>query len=183
MTMIDPKILTAELKKAFGPETENLDEETVRCCLEAGQQVAQGKMRIKDVLQIPDQHMKLLCSVAYQLYKNNKVERACKMFTMLCTYDPITPKYWEGLGATLRLLKKYNEAIAAYHILTQLRALKISYYLDLADCFIKINQPEVAEKCCEAVIFMAGNKTFKAENSDAADCLEKAKSLQRILKK
>ena len=102
---------------------------------------------------------------------------------MLCIYDPVEAKYWEGLGATLKLLKKYNEAICAYHALTQIHALKISYYLDLAECFLKINQPENAKHCCEIIIFMAKNETFKAANKDAASCLEKAKKLQKILSK
>ena len=58
-----------------------------------------------------------------------------------------------------------------------------SYYLDLAECFIKINQPENAKQCCEMVVFMAGNETFKEENLDAKDCLERAQKLQKILNK
>lgn len=183
MAIADPRILLAELQKEFGSEAQNLKEETVKNCIDIGEQISQGKMRIKDVLQIPDKHMEMLYAIAYNFYQDNKIEQASKIFTMLCTYDPVSVKYWEGLGATMKLLKKYNEAICVYHILAQLHALKISYYLDLAECFIKINQPETAKQCCEMVIFMAGNETFKEENPDAADCLVKAQNLQKILNK
>ena len=183
MATVTPKILLAELQKVFGPATQNLTEETIKNCFEIGEQLSKGKMRIKDVLQIPDKHMEMLYAIAYNFYQGKKIEKANKIFTMLCTYDPLTTKYWEGFAATFRVQKKYNEAIAAYHMLTQLDALKISYYIDLAECFIKIDKPETAKQCCEAVIFMAGNETFKAENPDAAVCLQKAQSLKKMLNK
>ena len=183
MAIADPKILLAELQKGFGPEAQNISEESIKNCIDIGEQLAQGKMRIRDVLQIPEKHLEMLYTIAYNFYQDNKIEQASKIFTMLCTYDPVEVKYWEGLGATLKLLKKHNEAICVYHILTQIHAIKISYYLDLAECFIKINQSETAKQCCEMVIFMAENATIKAENSDASACLEKAKNLQKILNK
>ena len=183
MAIADPKILLAELQKEFGPEAQNLTEETVKLCLDVGEQLSQGKVRVRDVLQIPDEHLEMLYAVAYNFYQDNKIEQASKIFVMLCTYDPVESKYWEGLGATLKLLKRYNDAVCVYYILTQLHALKISYYLDLAECFLKMNQPEAAKQCCELIIFMAENETFKAENTDAASCLEKAQRLQKILNK
>ena len=183
MAMVDPKILLAELQKVFGSDIQKLNEETVGNCLTISELLAQGKMRVKDILQISDGHMEMLYATAYNFYQDNKIEQANKIFTMLCTYDPVESKYWEGLGATLKLLKRYKEAICAYHVLTQLHALKISYYFDLAECFLKIKQPENAKKCCDMIIFMAENKTIKAKNSDAKACLAKAKNLQRILNK
>lgn len=183
MAIADPKILLAELQKALGPEVKNISEEAIKNCIDISELISQGKMRIKDALQIPDKHMEMLYAVAYNFYQDNKFEQASKIFTMLCTYDPVEVKYWEGLGATLKLLKRYNEAVCAYYALTQLHALKISYYLDLAECFMKMNQPETAKQCCEMVIFMAENETIKVENLDAAACLERAQKLQKILNK
>lgn len=183
MAIVDPKILLAEIQKIFGPAAQNLSEETIKNCFEIGEKLSKGKMRIKDVLQISDKHMEMLYAIAYNFYQDNKIEQANKVFTMLCTYDPLTCKYWEGLAATFRVLKKYNEAIIAYHILSQLDALKISYYVDMAELFIKTNRPETAKQCCEAVAFMASNDTFKSENPDAAECLKKAETLKKILNK
>lgn len=183
MAIADPKILLTELQKVLGEGAKGLTEETVRNCLKVGELLSQGKTRIKDILQISDQHMEMLYMVACNFYQRNKIEKANKIFTTLCTYDPLGVKYWEGLGLTCKMLKQYNEAIAAYYMLTQLHALKISYYLDLADCFIRINQIEGAKQCCEAIIRMAKNETFKAENPDAEECSKKAETLKKILNK
>ncbi len=183
MAIVDPKILLAEIKKVFGPEAQNITEETIKTCIDVSELLSQGKMRVRDALQIPQKNLEMLYAIAYNLYQDNKIEKANNIFTLLCTYDPMDIRFWEGLGATLKLLKRYNEAICAYGILIQIHALKISYYLDLTECFIKTKQLETAKQCCELVIFMAENETFKAENSDAASCLTKAKILQKVLNK
>ena len=181
--MINPKLLLTELKKTFGDIASNLTEEAVEMSLNLGQQLAQGKMRIKDVLQISDKHMEALYAIAYNFYQENKYEDANKIFTFLCRCDPIKPKFWEGLAATEKLQKHYNEAITFYYVLTQIRPLKISYYLDLAECFIKMDQKSTAKQCCQLVEFMVGNPVFNKENSDAETCLKKAKLMQKFLKK
>ena len=68
MAIADPKILLAELQKQFGQKAQNLTEETVKICLDIGEQLSRGKMRVRDVLQIPDDHLEMLYAIAYDFY-------------------------------------------------------------------------------------------------------------------
>ena len=175
------KNILIEIKKVLGSVANDLTEETVDLGLKVGQQVATGKARLMDVLQIPKQHMEVLYATAYSLYERDKYQEAQKIFLLLCTYDPIEVKYWEGLGATQKLLKQYKEASASYFILTQLDPFRIVYFLELAKCLLGQNMNEGAMQCCEAVIFMANDPTFAPANKDAVECAMKAKQLLKTL--
>ncbi len=177
------KIIQTELKKTLGADANHITEEDINLSLTLGDQLSQGKIRLKDALNISDEHMEVLYTIAYESYVRGKLEDAYKTFTLICSYDPSKVKYWEGLGLTQKLLKKYDEAIISYFILIQLRALKISYYLDLAECFLKLGQKEPSMQCCEAIIIMAKDPTYAQENKDANICLDKANKLLKSLKK
>ncbi len=177
------KLILTELKKELGPSAAHLSEDVIDLNLNLGQQLAEGKVRLKDVLNIPDQHMETLYAIAYNYYQKNKYEDAKKLFTLLCTYDPLKYKYWEGASATARLLNNYQEAIMAYGALLQLRPMKISYYNELAECFLKLNQKDNAKQCCEAVLVAGPSEDFRKENPDMDACVAKAKNLLKVLEK
>ena len=177
------KLILTELKKELGPAASHLTEEIVDLNINFGQQLSQGKVLLKDVLNISDEHMETLYALAYNYYQKNKYEDARKLFTLLCTYDPLKYKYWEGASATARLLNSYQEAIIAYGALLQLRPMKLSYYNELAECFLKIDQKDNAKQCCEAVLAADDAEDFRKENPDMATCIAKAKSLLKALKK
>lgn len=177
------KLILTELKKELGPDASHLTEEIIDLNINLGQQLSQGKVRLKDVLSISDEHMETLYAIAYNYYQKNKYEDAKKLFTLLCTYDPLKYEYWEGISATSRLLNEPKEAIMAYSALLQLRPMKISYYNELAECFFKLNQKDNAKQCCEAVLIAGGSDDFRKENPDIDTCVNKAKGLLKILEK
>ncbi len=176
---LDPKLLTQTLIKSFG--VKNIDEETVQLCMEVGEQLAQGKMRIKDVLDISDEHIEMLYTVAYELYQQKRFAEAEKIFLQICAYDPLHLKSWRGALASQVLQNKYRETIMSCYSLMQIDPLKISYYLDMAKAFYGLKQIEPAIKCCEAVEFMAKEETFILENKDANECYQKAVSMHKFL--
>lgn len=177
------KLILTELKKELGPVASHLSEEIIDLNINLGQQLAQGKARLKDVLNISDKHMETLYAIAYNYYQKNKYEDAKKLFTLLCTYDPLKYKYWEGASATARLLNSYQEAVIAYGALLQLRPMKMSYYNELAECFLKLNQKDNAKQCCEAVLVAGDSEDFRKENPDMETCVNKAKGLLKVLEK
>jgi len=183
MSISITQIIQDELKNAFGSEADKITKEDIILSLKLGDQLAEGNVRVKDILNISNEHMEILYTVAFESYDRKKFEDAYKTFMILCVYDPSSIKYWEGLGASQKMLKKYDEAIMSYFMLTQLHALKISYFLDLAECFLKLGQKDPCMKCCEAIIFMAQDSTYRPKNKDADECLQKANKLLTLLKK
>lgn len=177
------KIILTELKKELGPSAAHLTEEVIDLNINLGKQLSEGKVRLKDVLNISDQHMETLYAIAYNYYQKNKYEDAKKLFTLLCNYDPLKYKYWEGVSATARLLNQPQEAIMAYGALLQLQPMKISYYNELAECLLKLNQKDNAKQCCEAVLVAEQSEDFQKENPDMDVCATKARSLLKVIEK
>ncbi len=175
------KVVLAELRKNLGSSATNITDEELNLFAEFGDQISQGKICLKEALNIPKSQMDLFYAMAYDLYQRNKYDKAETIFTLLVFCDPMEDKYWEGLAGTQKQLKKIDLAITAYSMLIQLKPKRAIYYLDLAECFFYRKQFKEAAQCCEAMIFNAD--TFPEENQNIETYINKAKVLQSTLTK
>lgn len=166
-----------ELGKVFPGATVG-DEDVTRSLL-TGYMLSSGKMTLKDLIPTAGKHAEWLYAAAYEFYQNNQIEKAYKLFAALCAYDPKCVKFLEGWGATSKLLKKHNEALIAYHTLSIVDPLNVACFLDMAEEFFKIRQPETAVKCCEAAERMAKEEPWKSEHGNLDALVKKAAALRK----
>ncbi len=167
-----------ELAKALGSEVTVSDEDIGRSLL-VSHMLSTGQMTLKELIPTAGKHAELLYAVAYELYQNNKIEKAYCLFAALCAYDPKCTKFLEGWAATSKLLKKYQEATVALFTLTQVNPIHLSYYPEIAEMLYKQQQPEAAVKCCEAVEKLAEEEPFKSKNKDLDTCVKRAAALRK----
>ena len=168
-----------ELAKAIGPEVTVNDEEIGRSLL-VSHLLSTGQMTLKELIPTVGKHAELLYAVAYEFYQNNKIEKAYRLFAALCAYDPKCIKFLEGWAVTSKLLKKYRDATVALFTLTQIDPINLSWYPDLAEMLYKLQQPEAAVKCCEAVEKLSKEEPFQSKNKDLSTCLKRAATLRKI---
>jgi type III secretion system low calcium response chaperone LcrH/SycD len=67
-----------------------------------------------DLAGITDAQFESLYATGYRLYGADRYEDASKVFAYLGMNDPYDRRYTLGLGASLQMLKKWDEAIAAF---------------------------------------------------------------------
>ena len=167
------KVVLSELKKNLGTDTAHITDEDLNLFAEFGDQLSQGKICLKEALKIPKSQLDMFYAMGYDFYQRDKYEKAETFFSLLVFVDPLEEKYWEGLGATEKQLKKIDLAITAYGMLTQIKPKCAIHYLNLAECFFFRKQFKEASQCCETMLFLA--ETFPQDNPNSAAHVQKAK--------
>ena len=178
MSITVAQYIRNELAKALGSEVKISDEEIGRSMLVC-HMLSTGEMTLKDLIPTAEKHAELIYAAAYEWYQNNKIEKAYRLFAALCLYDPKCIKFLEGWAATSKLLKKYPEAAVALFTLTEVDPINLSYYPDLAETLYKLQQPEAALKCCEAVEKLAKEEPFKSENKNLDALVKKVAAMRK----
>ncbi|MDR1254477.1 MAG: tetratricopeptide repeat protein [Puniceicoccales bacterium] len=184
--MIDKSVaekMKEEMVAFMGPKAENVDPEMIQLSVELGDKLAKGEIRLADALSIPKEKLNIMYAIAYDLYDNNKYEKAVNIFNMLCLYDPLNTDYWQGLGATQKLLKKYELAALAYSTLIQLRNTQMAYYLDLAECLLQMERIEDAKKCLQGILSIGESNELKNHGTNCEAYVQRAKALLALLEK
>ncbi|MEM1283715.1 MAG: SycD/LcrH family type III secretion system chaperone [Chlamydiota bacterium] len=69
---------------------------------------------LNDLRKFDDETIEGIYSFAYSYYENGWYDEAENLFRLLVSLRIRKYSYWKGLGATLQMLKKYEEAIEAY---------------------------------------------------------------------
>lgn len=175
------KVVLAELRKKMGADASKVSDEDLNLFAEFGDQLSQGKIFLKEALKIPKSQLDMFYAMAYDFYQRNKYEKAETFFSLLVLIDPLEEKYWEGLGGTEKQLKKFDLAITAYGMLTQIKPKQAIHYLDLAECFFWRKQFKEAMQSCEAMLFFA--ESFPGDNPNITPHVQKAKLFLEVLKK
>lgn len=175
------KVVLSELKKNLGTDTAHITDEDLNLFAEFGDQLSQGKICLKEALKIPKSQLDMFYAMGYDFYQRDKYEKAETFFSLLVFVDPLEEKYWEGLGATEKQLKKIDLAITAYGMLTQIKPKCAIHYLNLAECFFFRKQFKEASQCCETMLFLA--ETFPQDNPNSAAHIQKAKLFLNALNK
>jgi type III secretion system low calcium response chaperone LcrH/SycD len=87
-----------------------------------------------DLAGITDEQFEALYATAYRLYSADRYEDASKVFAYLGMTDPYDRRYTLGLGASLQMLKKWDEAIAAYTLCIALDVVDPVPAFHMAEC-------------------------------------------------
>ncbi len=138
-----------EIAKGKDPKTK-LDGKLIASLIE---KMCKGECAIRDILGLDDKQMNGLYAMGYNFYQAGKYDDALKIFRALCLFDQLEPKHWIGMGATLQMLKMYEEAANAYG------------FAAIMDCHdIALNDKEKAEAALNSVVVLceptAANKPF-----------------------
>lgn len=186
MTQYSQQVVLDQLKKvlidALGPEAQNIDVNDFLTRMDQSRHLMDGNHRLMDILGISKEKMDVLYAIAYNLYKNRKFEKAQNIFSVLCICDPLNVDYWTGQANTLKNQQAYDLAIPGYHTLIKLRPSNLTYYLDLAECFLHLQQKEGAKNCLEALLLIADNPDLRKETPNAQVIIERAKDLLKNIK-
>lgn len=69
---------------------------------------------LNDLSRFDDETIEGIYSFAFSYYENGWYTEAENLFRLLVSLRIRNYHYWKGLGATLQMLKKYEEAVEAY---------------------------------------------------------------------
>lgn len=76
--------------------------------------LGEAEIDLKALQKFSDETLEGIYSFAYSFYENGWYLKAENLFRLLAALRIRNSKYWKGLGATLQMLKKYEEAAEAY---------------------------------------------------------------------
>lgn len=86
--------------------------------------------------------LEMLYADAFQFYQKNLFSESCELFRLLVLIDPFVEKYWLGLGATLQMDGRYEEALKSYGVVACLDETSPYPYYYSAECLEKLNRSE-----------------------------------------
>jgi len=141
------------------------------------EKMCKGECAIRDILGLDDKQMDGLYAMGYNFYQAGKYDDALKIFRALCVFDQLEPKHWIGMGATLQMLKKYEDAANAYGFAAIMNCHDPRPSFHAAECYIALNDREKAEAALNSVVELCpenipANKFF----------VDKAKAILELMK-
>jgi type III secretion system low calcium response chaperone LcrH/SycD len=149
-----------EIAKGKDPQTK-LDGKLIASLIE---KMCKGECAIRDILGLDDKQMNGLYAMGYNFYQAGKYDDALKIFRALCLFDQLEPKHWIGMGATLQMLKMYEEAANAYGFAAIMDCHDPRPSFHAAECYIALNDKEKAEAALNSVVVLCeptpANKPF-----------------------
>ena len=149
-----------ELAKGKDPQTK-LDGKLIASLIE---KMCKGECAIRDILGLDDKQMNGLYAMGYNFYQAGKYDDALKIFRALCLFDQLEPKHWIGMGATLQMMKMYEEAANAYGFAAIMDCHDPRPSFHAAECYIALNDKEKAEAALNSVVVLCeptpANKPF-----------------------
>lgn len=97
---------------------------------------------------------------AYVFYEKGHYEESSQIFSLLTCVSTANPTYWMGLGASLQMLKRYEEAIDAYAAAAVLEDSDSDPFphLHAAECFYSLKINEKALQALESAEIIAKNE-------------------------
>lgn len=104
---------------------------------------------------------KTLYTQAYDFYKAGKYEDAEGLFRLLTSMTPKTLEIWIGLGASLQMQKKLQEAIDCFGVAAIIDEKEINPFphMHAADCFWALDQKEKAFLAINSAMLIAKKET------------------------
>lgn len=85
-----------------------------------------------------------LYAMAFRFYESGKYREAVHFFRVLTSMNTDERKFWIGLGASLQMLRDYENALPAYGIAALLDENDPQVHLYAAECFIALQRIEEA---------------------------------------
>lgn len=93
---------------------------------------------------LSDEAGQALYAIAYNAYQSGNYQDSTAFFRLLAFQNNDNKSAWMGLGASLQMLKKYEEAIGAYGFAAVLDPDDPYVHLHAAECFHALNDKEKA---------------------------------------
>lgn len=147
----------------------------------AVKEIISGKKTLKDLRGLKNEEMEACYIAAYNFYNHGKLSEALSVFTTLCMFDNLNPKYWMGLGATRQMMKNFSGAVEAYGLAGVLDYTNPKAPFYAADCLMALKQYDRAKMALEAAISIVENG--KQEKKEYKAIAQQAKNLLELLKK
>lgn len=136
------------------------------------EQLKQG-VPMKKALGISDDMLESVYSLAYGKYQQGEYAAASHLFRYAMMLDPHTYKYALGLAAALHHNKEYQKAANIYVMASILEPRDPTPYFHSADCFLKINQPQLALAGLDMAIATASSDKRYSELKERAQLMKK----------
>lgn len=83
---------------------------------------------------------------AYTFYEKGHYKESCQIFSLLTCVEISSVRHWMGLGASLQMLKRFEEALNAYIMAATFEESESDPFphLHAAECLHSLNQKEKA---------------------------------------
>lgn len=90
--------------------------------------------------------LSLLYAIAHNLYQVGDFDQAKLLFTQLIVSKPFEGKHWQGLGATLQMLKEYHRALTAWSMAALIDDSDPVAHFHAAECLLSLDNGDEAMK-------------------------------------
>jgi tetratricopeptide (TPR) repeat protein len=136
-------------------------------------------LSIADILDIPERQLEAVFDKACQLVAAGELQKARKLFWMLCQIQPLEERYTYGLATTYQLEGNHRVAGRLYVLFLSLDADSIAGRLRLGECFLGAGEYDNAKAMFLSALRAAGEGAEEDENrSHARRMIEKCEKLQ-----
>ena len=138
-------------------EVSEADVERIRKHLEdlAGR-VMSGDTTLKIELGLSDAEMEAMYAVAHNQYMNKRYQDALAAFSLLLLFDPVQYKYLLGQASCLQMAGHHEAASVCYFTAAAAGPDEPAPYLHMAECLLKMKEPESAMAALNKVTALAG---------------------------
>lgn len=134
-------------------------------------------LEMKDALGMKPEMLESLYSHAYFLYNGGRYDDAVLLFQILMLLHPTEAKYTMGLAACLHMKKSYFQAGEMYALAGILGNDNPIPYYHAADCWMNVDQPNVAVESLKLAIKLSGERPEYAVIKDR--CTMTLQALQK----
>jgi predicted Zn-dependent protease len=124
-------------------------------------QIVSGNFDIKEYYGISDEGLEAIYTVAYEMFKHKQYEEAKGVFTILCVLEPTSIRYLSACGSTYFMLEDYLNASQFFRIALIHGDYTPKTLLRLAECTVKLELLELAERYLTELIRVAQKEEFK----------------------
>ncbi|KAF3363094.1 Low calcium response locus protein H [Chlamydiales bacterium STE3] len=105
----------------------------------------------------PTENPEAIYAYAYQFYLNGHYQEAQSLFSLLTIMGTKNVQHWLGLGASLQMQKKYDQALEAYGAaaLVDIQETNPFPHFYAAECLLSLNQVKRALQALESASTIA----------------------------
>ncbi len=138
---------------------------------------------LADLMNIPEENMEALYSLAYQNFTAKNYKDAIAVFKVLVLYDQTEKKYTMGLAASYQQSGEFQQAADAYSMACVQSGLKDPEPMYFASvCLLKLGKKDEAVASLESMEFMGRedhpeDEKFKAKGLNLLNVIKNLKEL------
>ncbi|MDR0742066.1 MAG: tetratricopeptide repeat protein [Puniceicoccales bacterium] len=133
---------------------------------DAAMQILSGKFNIKEYYGISDEGLEAIYTVGYEMYSHKQYEEAKGVFSLLCALEPTSTKYLSACGSSCFMQEDHLNASQFFRLALINGDYTPKTLLRLAECSIRLELLELAERYLREVIHIAAGENFK-DNKEA----------------